>query len=69
MRLVSALERRGLSCTDRVAPGGPADRDLHGQAGRLPVAGQMSGSDEPSLTPVVKATGTTSTIATSAQAA
>jgi len=64
MRLVSALASRGLSCTTGWRLAALPTVTPTAKPAVSPVAELMRGSSEPSLTPVVKATGATSTIAT-----
>ncbi|MCX6032520.1 MAG: BREX-1 system phosphatase PglZ type B [Chloroflexi bacterium] len=64
MRLVAALERRGLSCTTGWRLAALPTVTPTAKPAVSPVAELMIGSSEPSLTPVVKATGASSTVAT-----
>lgn len=64
MRLVAALERRGLSCAAGWRLAALPTVTPTAKPAVSPVAELMIGSSEPSLTPVVKATGASSTVAT-----
>lgn len=62
-KLVAALERRGLSCKIGWRLAAMPTVTPTAKPAVSPVAGQMAGSGEPGLTPVVKATGASSTVA------
>jgi hypothetical protein len=64
MKLVATLERRGLSCATGWRLAALPTVTPTAKPAVSPAAGLMTGSNEPSLTPVVKATGASSTIAT-----
>lgn len=63
MKLVAALERRGLSCATGWRLAALPTVTPTAKPAISPVAGLMTGSNEPSLTPVVRATGAISTAA------
>jgi hypothetical protein len=62
-KLVAALERRGLYCETGWRLAALPTVTPTAKPAVSPIADQMSGGDEPSLGPVVKATGATSTAA------
>jgi hypothetical protein len=64
MKLLATLERRGLSCTAGWRLAALPTVTPTAKPAISPVAELMIGSSEPSLTPVVKATGASSTVAT-----
>ena len=63
MKLAGALERRGLSCATGWRLAALPTVTPTAKPAVSPVAGLMTGSSEPGLTPVVEATGASSTVA------